>query len=70
MADHEYRRWRLGMGASLRDVAEIVRVPFVRIHRWEMSKSRPSPAEASLWLAALKKLDELASRERTAWKRQ
>lgn len=63
MADHPFKTRRLYVGATLREVAEIVKVPIVRVHRWETNKSRPDAAHLSVWDAALRRLEDVARRK-------
>jgi len=60
MAHHPFKIRRLYVGAKLRDVAEIVKVPVVRIHRWETNKTRPDKVQLSIWEAALRRLEAVA----------
>ena len=53
--DHPRRIWRNSVGATLDEVAAIVGVSKVKVHRWEMG-IRPSSIDDRKWLAALKQL--------------
>ena len=61
---HPRRVWRESVGATLGEVAEIVGVSPVKVHRWEMG-AQPSVVERDRWLKALKVL-RLRSEERLA----
>ena len=58
---HVRRVWRKSVGATLAEVAAIVGVSKVHVHRWEMGL-RPSPVNDKRWLVALLKLESAASK--------
>ena len=59
--DHPRRVWRESVGATLAEVAVIVGVSKVKVHRWETG-TIPSSLESRKWLAALKQLKARAEK--------
>lgn len=60
--EHTLRIRRRCCGASLRQVAELVGVTLVQVHRWEMSKSNPSERQRIAWNTAVRQLEAMSAR--------
>lgn len=63
MTDHPFRARRVALGLSMPELALLLEVSPLTVHRWETGKHRPRRRDVKLWARTL---DALERGKRTA----